>query len=134
MKRTPLTRHTPLSRRSPLRRDTPLPRLNRERQQRRREVGEVYGAYHAWIRAHRCILADHPQHRCVGPVEGAHVRSVGAGGKDVGNEVPLCVAAHRGDGASLHRLGRRSFEAHWGCDLAKLARGYAERWERRRAA
>ena len=78
---------------------------------------EVYGAYHQWIGTLRCLLQERSDHRCAGRVTGHHVRSVGAGGKDVGNEVPLCERFHR----EVHRIGRRTFEDRYGLDLAAEA-------------
>lgn len=74
---------------------------------------EVYGPYHEWISGLRCLLSDHPDHRCAGRVAGHHVRSVGAGGTDQGNEVPLCGRAHR----EVHRVGRETFGDRHDVDL-----------------
>lgn len=78
----------------------------------------VYGPYHAWVGTLDCLLRKHPGHRCGGRVTGHHLRSVGAGGTDVGNEVPLCGRAHR----EVHRIGQRSFATRYGLDLRGEAR------------
>lgn len=83
----------------------------------------VYGPYHEWMAGLPCLLRDHPEHRCAGRVAGHHVRSVGAGGKDLGNEVPLCERAHR----EVHRVGRESFADRYEVDLW----AEAERLEKR---
>lgn len=84
----------------------------------------VYGPYHRWIGTLDCLLAGRPDHRCAGRVTGHHVRSVGAGGKDVGNEVPLCERAHR----QLHRIGRTSFEERYGLELASVTERLERAW------
>lgn len=104
---------------------TPLNPVNRERKRRRREAGEVYGAFHRWLSTLPCILMDAPGHECLGTVTGHHVKSVGAGGKDWANEVPVCADAH----AELHHAGRETFETRYGLDLSLIAAGLAERYE-----
>jgi len=49
-----------------------------------------------------------------GPAEAAHVKSRGAGGGEVGNLVPLCHHHHE----RQHRMGIKSFQAHYGVNLA----------------
>lgn len=84
---------------------------------------EVYGPYHDWVGTLDCLIGERPDHRCAGRVTGHHVRSVGAGGKDRGNEVPLCERAHR----EVHRVGRETFEGRYGIDLRRWARKLAAR-------
>lgn len=83
-----------------------------------------YGPYHAWVATLPCLLADRPDHRCAGRITGHHVRSVGAGGRDRGNEVPLCERAHR----AVHRAGQVTFEERHEVDLGAVARTLERRW------
>lgn len=65
-----------------------------------------------------------PDHRCVGAVVGHHVKSVGAGGKDYANEVPLCAGSH----FTLHTMGQdaacRAWQIDFGAEAERIARGY----------
>lgn len=79
-------------------------RVNPERAARREEADLVYGTHHAFVKEgacdvrgrqrsngsiHECgFFADRPN------IEGHHIKSVGSGGEDRNNEVPLCPAAH----------------------------------------
>lgn len=90
-----------------------LPKVNRERKKRRKETGQVYGSFYRWTKGRPCILAGHAGHDCRGAIDGHHVKSVGAGGKDAENITPMCRAAH----AEVHSLGCLSFEAKFGVDL-----------------
>lgn len=111
----------------PLKRSTPLNRVNRDRKARRKEKDEVYGSYHWKIESLFCILSFDTRHECRSfpgrkPIEGHHVKSVGSGGKDRGNEVPLCPLAHD----EVEQIGRKTFEAKWGVNLKQEAKA-AER-------
>lgn len=77
----------------------------------------IYGPYHEWITGLECLLRGRADHRCAGRVVGHHVRSVGAGGVDPGNEVPLCDRAHR----EVHRVGRETFQDRYEVDLWREA-------------
>lgn len=109
VKRTPLHRRTPLKRGKPPESTAPRPTPRRGP----RKSGAVYGKYHEWARSLPCLLQPDPEHRCIGGNTAHHVKSVGAGGKDFANEVPLCCGAH----VEVHTLGRRTFEARYGLDL-----------------
>src|SRR5690606_3775495 len=116
----PLTRKTALRsgshlRRSELRRETRIRPVNPAR--RRARYARDFGAYAETIRALPCSVCGAP-----GPSDPHHVRSRGAGG-DRRDLVPLCRTHHR----EYHDVGRRTFEARRGVDLAQVA---AELWER----
>lgn len=77
-----------------------------------------------WIHTQHCVIEGRPvkfwtqpgrgtAHCCMGPIEGAHVRSRGAGGDDAGNIVSLCRYAHM----QQHTWGTLTFQEHWGVDL-----------------
>lgn len=86
---------------------------------------DVYGEYYEWVKGFDiCAVSDD---RCLGGLTGHHVKTVGAGGKDYGNVVPLCTRHH----TAVHTIGRISFERQFGVDLHAIAHGYAEMWEQR---
>lgn len=99
--------------RTPIQRRTPLAPVNRERKAKRAEDGRVYGAYHRYVSTLPCIVAQRGGDGCSGRVEGHHVKSVGAGGEDECNEVPVCVRHHN----QIHTRGPRTFEDRYGIDL-----------------
>ncbi len=107
MKRTPM-------RRSRLRRRTPLRSRGRSRFPGRRQPD-----YKAWIATLPCLVTGG------WPVDPAHVRSRGAAGSDYANIVPLTHRLHR----ELHDMGRRTFEAKYGVDLAREAALLAVRYD-----
>lgn len=141
MKRTtPLRTKKPLTRRTPLsadpenvrawvdgsRRD--LPPVNRGRQKRRRAAGLVYGPHHEWMKGRPCVLTG--LHRCMGPVTGHHLKSVGSGGEDRNNQVPVCEAAHR----EFHDRPLSEMCDRYGWDFRSIACEYTARFDRERAA
>lgn len=99
-------------------------KTNPERKERVRD-GLVYGRYHEWVGHLPCILAGIDGHACRSYrdgqlVKGHHVKSVGAGGKDRGNEVPMCFTAH----IEVHR-GQKTFEEQHQIDLQSVAAALA---------
>ena len=82
----------------------------------------VYGPYHEWVSTLPCHLEWTGD--CLPPIKGHHIQSVGAGGKDASNEVPLCIRHH----AMVHAKGDKTFERRWAVDLAQLARMYQRRF------
>lgn len=88
--------------RTSLRRHTRVRPVNPERKRRRKEAGEVYGPYHRWVADESdapCVLRKRGGHMCGWwegrtKMEAHHVATVGAGGKDAGNEVRCCPFAH----------------------------------------
>ncbi len=81
-----------------------------------------YGPYHDYVARQKCVLWT--RRECFGRVTGHHVRSVGAGGRDHGNEVPLCLKHHH----ELHTVGRRTFEREYGLDLKSIAQQISRYW------
>ena len=106
----------------------PMKKENRRRKKGRKDEGAVYGEYHDWIATHPCILRA--LHSCEGVVVGHHLKSVGSGGEDAGNEVPMCEAAHTKGPHAIHgpNSGPRTFEKYWGVDLEALAKKYHMKW------
>jgi len=91
--------------RRPIARKTRLNPLNGERRARARG-DRIYGPYHRYVASlGTCILADHPDHECIGETTGHHLKTIAAGGEDEGNEIDVCALAH----ASIHTLGTRLF-------------------------
>ena len=119
MKRTPLRRKTRLKAGKPPQSKTPLRKSNPERKKRVRG-DEVYGDFHRWIKTQPCVFGYvDAVHDCAGPVTGHHIKSVGAGGKDYANEVPVCDRAHN----VIHTHGISARERTF---LEALGRQYAK--------
>jgi hypothetical protein len=97
-------------------------RVNAKRRAQRESEGLVYGELHEWTKRQACILEDHPEHVCQffsdrRAIESHHVRSVGSGGQDENNTLPVDPGLHD----SFHRLGlTRMCERH-GLDFRSLA-------------
>jgi hypothetical protein len=126
LRRSPLRRRTPLrpgatkpgratapATRTPLRRLVRVRPVNPER--RARLHAEQFSTHADFIRSLPCAV---PGCGCR-PVDPAHVRSRGAGGKAC-DQVPLC-AGPVGHHAEQHRLGIDSFQARHNLDLPALA-------------
>ena len=77
--------------------------------------------FQAWIRSHGCVVEGCGERT----IHVHHVRSRGAGGIDEGNLVPLCVNHHVAGPKAIHTIGRKTWEAYHGIDLAAAA---AELW------
>ena len=114
-----------IPRRTPLKQGSRLRLFGRVRQ-RRRAKGDVYGPYHRYVGTLPCLAS--PRHGCIGGVAGHHIKTVGAGGKDYGNEVPVCAAAHQ----VIHNLGASFFEKYYGVDLEAQAARVRQLWEGQR--
>lgn len=144
MRKTPLKRRTPLRSKSPAKpasppkaqlKRAPLPRVNRARKAKRKAEALVYGPYHEWVGTQPCLLKRNPLHICRGVTKGHHLIRVGNGGRDEGNEVPLCEIAHTRSMKSVHTMGPDSFEAYWNVDLEAEASALHATWcELREAA
>ena len=80
----------------------------------------------AFVRELPCLVCERQEteRRHYERVHPHHVRTRGAGGKDVGNVVPLCGDHHGG----LHAVGRGTFEKLHGVDLVALAEGVTMKW------
>jgi hypothetical protein len=112
--------------------DIGLPDVNLERQKRRQEEGLVKGPHHHWIANEPCVLAGAPGHVC-GFTEdqpaicGHHLKTIGSGGEDRNNEVPVCALAH----IEFHAAGSisRMCDRH-GRDFRSIACIYTERFDR----
>jgi len=115
--------------RGEIKRSTPMPRENRKRKQKRAVEGLVYGPYHRWIETLPCHIAG--KHTCGGRIVGHHVKHVGNGGQDYGNEVPLCSDAHTDSGIAVHTQGPDSFDTMFNVDLKSEALRYATMWDER---
>lgn len=114
MKHTPVTRRSPLRKSGCLRRYTGIRARNGERKAKRAAEGKVYGSYHRWIGTFPCAVGRD----CFGAVKGHHLKTVGSGGEDVANEVPLCIKHH----SAAHGLTLADFERIYGVDLETVAR------------
>ena len=72
----------------------PMPKVNEARRARREAEGRVYSEHHEWIATQPCVLAGLQGHKCMGIVVGHHLKTVGSGGEDRNNQVPVCESAH----------------------------------------
>lgn len=77
----------------------------------------VYGPIFEAVSKLPCMICSNPE----GPAH--HVTTVGAGGKDKENLVPLCPKHHN----EVHTIGTQSFEDKYNVDLEKEAKQYYER-------
>lgn len=125
-------KRTPLKRKSRLRSGSVLPKRNRKRAAQRR--ARDFGDYAEWIRTQPCCIAEPPNEDAL-PWEfpglaalqtrhAAHVRSRGAGGRAMGNLVPLCWWHHR----EQHAMGIKSFQKKYKIDLSGVASALAARY------
>jgi len=111
-----------IHRHAELQRRTAIRAINRQRKARREATGEVYGPYHKSMASLPCAVLKIGE--CYGDVAGHHLKSVGAGGKDEANVVPLCWWHHR----EVHTTGPDAFEWRHGISLEAEA---AYRWRQR---
>lgn len=111
--------------RTPLSRRTPLRKVNPERKKRRKDAGEVYGPYFGYVSKLPCMLIGN-FHHCRGLNTAHHLKSVGAGGHDEQNLVPICQGGH----AELHMIGRERFQARHLVALSDEASRTWSKWER----
>lgn len=86
-----------------------------------RRTETVYGTIFEACRNLPCILAGRAGHRCVGSVTGHHVRSVGAGGQDRENCVPVCVSAHAMCHGQIWGWSASRVESEFGLSLSGSA-------------
>jgi len=98
--------------------------FNKEKRERMRGK-HTYGPYHRWISTQQCILAIYPDHTCMQYpdgkwVKGHHVKTVGSGGRDFLNEVPVCMLAH-----ALCETTFSKVERKFGISLREVAEGLA---------
>lgn len=102
--------------------DKPMPRFNAKRRAQREAEGRVYGPLHEWTRRQPCILFDRPGHVCHFPlgrrfIESHHVKSVGSGGEDENNTLPVDPILHD----EFHALGLTRMCEKYGLDFRSLA-------------
>lgn len=82
-----------------------------------------------WIARQLCVCgAPGVEHGHEWLVTPSHIRSRGAGGRDVGNVVPMCMKCHHAYG----KLGKTLFEKLYKLDLRQLAKGYEKQWLQKR--
>lgn len=119
MKRsTPLRRTGGLRRTGPPKRKTSLRAVNSSRRAERFERDFGSAERLAWVQALPCATCPAGP-----PCQASHVRSRGAGGS-ADDVIPQCVRCH----AELHQVGRRTFEARHGVELAARAAETARTW------
>lgn len=107
-----------------------LNKVNWDKRNRRSDEDLVKGSHHRAIMTFPCALADDPQKMpCASytgraPIEGHHLKTVGSGGQDRDNEIPVCNAHHD----ECHRAGDISSQCErFKRDLRSLACEYTKR-------
>ena len=111
--------------------DKPMRKVNPERRARRESEGLVYGPLHEWTKRQPCILAsENVIHHCEsypgrGFIESHHVKSVGAGGEDYNNTLPVCAAGHD----EFHRRGLTGMCETYRRDWHSIACEVTAQWE-----
>lgn len=108
---------------SPLVRKKAVKRVNAKRKAKRAAEDRVYGSFFRYVRTLPCAIAG--EHECGGTVDGHHIKSVGAGGEDANNCVPLCRFAH----TEIHMIGAARFNDKYFNDLHLYARAIYQRWQ-----
>lgn len=128
-----MKRKTPLRVTGRLRSGSALPKRNRKRAAERKE--RDFGEYAAWIRHQMCSVGVGECHYWGGcftvGADGvvswsvaAHVKSRGAGGRSIGNLIPLCTGHHD----EQHAIGIKSFAKKYNLDLSGVASALAARY------
>lgn len=78
----------------------------------------------AWTKGQPCLLCDHPDHECWGPIEAHHI------GQERHDDevVPVCVRLHREIDSIL---GKRGVLRHYGLTTSwkEMARDYERRYQ-----
>lgn len=97
-------------------RTTAIPKTNPKRKAKRAAEDVVYGSFFRYVRTLPCAVMGEGS-PCIGAVDGHHMRSVGAGGQDAANTVPLC----RGHHSEWHTIGPKRFDARYFNDLRMFA-------------
>jgi len=93
--------------------------INRAR--RLQTLPKVFGPQAQYCRALPCMVCLSPP-----PSDPAHVRSRGAGGKDMANVVPLCRMHHQ----EQHARGIVTFQQDHNIDMEQVARDIASHMQR----
>ena len=77
---------------------------------------EIDYKFRAYVKTLPCLVSDKD---CCWFVEFHHVRTVGAGGVDEWNGIPLCSCHHRiaGNKIAIHTMGKLSWQKKYNLDL-----------------
>jgi hypothetical protein len=140
MKRTPLERKTPLKPGKPPARKKRVNPSNSARKRKMRKdpetgITHTYGAYHRFIKRQRCEVETRGNgNKCWRPDyqvrkglwDGHHRKRVGSGGRDYGNELPLCRRHHR----MIEQEGEAKFQRKTGVDPAAAAERWRIEWDK----
>jgi hypothetical protein len=113
----PLKAKSKLQAKSKLGRSKPIPKKNAKRKARRMADDKVYGSYFRYVKDFPCAVQGEGV-ECFGEVTGHHLKSVGSGGQDAGNLVPLCAGHH----TEIHTIGMHDFDAKYFNDLKLMAK------------
>src|SRR5688572_27318572 len=86
--RSSMKRSGPPKRRTPMTAKKRMNKVNADRKAKRKADDLVYGSFFQWVKTHPCA-AEGEGVECFGEVTAHHLKSVGSGGQDAGNLVPL---------------------------------------------
>ena len=110
--------------------ERPMNKVNESRRARREEADLVYGTHHEWIGTLPCVLAGLQGHVCEWydgiPTVGHHLKSVGSGGEDRRNQIPVCGKAH----AEFHAEPLSTVCRRWHRDFRSIACELTEQFDR----
>ena len=87
---------------------------------------EIYGWIWREVSRLPCVARDHPAHSCGPPGPAHHVKTVGAGGRDWMNVVPLCYALHMMCHGAVWGWSQLRVEKEFQLDLEEEARKATE--------
>lgn len=84
--------------------------------------------FRAFVRLHPCAIKGKPGHRCMSPIDAAHIEGNGMGTKaDDLLTIALCRAAHM----LSHSIGWKRFEERFEIDRYAISHDIRQAWFRR---
>lgn len=84
--------------------------------------------YMDWIHDQPCLVASR---ECSRQIHAHHIRNNGMARKCPDTEtVPLCDNHHEFGPKAIHRIGKKSFQSHFGIDLVEEVAKLQARYER----
>jgi len=103
---------------------SPLRKYNRKRQAKRKAGDRVKGSYFRWAKTKPCTFLFRGNHRCWGGMTAHHVRSVGAGGEDFENCLPVCEGMH----SEIHSSTKEEIWMRYQVDMRAEAKRLAKEY------
>lgn len=103
---------------------SPLKKYNPRRRAKRKREDRIYGSYFRWAKTRPCRFLSRGNHRCWGGPTAHHIKSVGSGGEDHGNCLPVCEGMH----TEIHCSTKDEIWMRYSMDMVKEARALAKEW------